>query len=162
MMLDAAKTPVKAGKRWNASRCFCGRNYRNGSRTAISSSKPVTGRQFRFCSCRSLAHDHRPHVHGSYKKCLKSWTYLHNESVNIFSHLIGSLLFLTLPFGIYKELAPRYATANKADLLVFASFFLGVAICFALSTMYAITLDPFPLLIFPSRTFCSLKVNTNG
>jgi adiponectin receptor len=77
----------------------------------------------------------RPLANGSYKKCLKSWTYVHNESVNIFSHLIGSLLFSTLPFGLYKELAPRYATADKADILVFATFFLGVAICFALSTM---------------------------
>jgi adiponectin receptor len=77
----------------------------------------------------------RPPADGSYRKCLKSWTYIHNESVNIFSHLIGSMLFFTLPFGIYKELAPRYATADRADILVFATFFFGVALCFALSTM---------------------------
>jgi adiponectin receptor len=45
------------------------------------------------------------------------------------------MLFFTLPFGIYKELAPRYATADRADILVFATFFFGVAICFALSTV---------------------------
>lgn len=71
---------------------------------------------------------------GSYRKCLKSWTYIHNETVNIFSHLIGSLLFFTLPIGVYKELAPRYATADRADVFVFATFFSGVAICFMLST----------------------------
>ncbi|ERF76957.1 hypothetical protein EPUS_02669 [Endocarpon pusillum Z07020] len=78
---------------------------------------------------------YRPPADGSYRKCLKSWTYIHNETGNIFFHLIGSLLFFTLPIGVYKELAPRYATADRADVFVFATFFSGVAICFALSTL---------------------------
>jgi adiponectin receptor len=56
--------------------------------------------------------------------------------VNIFSHLIGSVLFLTLPFVAYKEVHPRHEIASTAEIVVFATFFLGVAICFALSVAY--------------------------
>jgi predicted membrane channel-forming protein YqfA (hemolysin III family) len=101
----------------------------------INSSRLATGKGLRYLSGTSRLTLDRPPADGSYRKCLKSWTYIHNESVNIFSHLIGSLLFFALPFGIYKELAPRYASADRADILVFATFFFGVAICFALSTV---------------------------
>ena len=54
-------------------------------------------------------------------------------AVNIHSHLIGSLLFFALPFILYDALYPRYETASKADIIVFSTFFFGVAICFLLS-----------------------------
>lgn len=121
-----SRTPAR---RSNAPRCFCGRRYRLGSRMGISSLRLGTGTDpqpshtsiglltKRLC---------RPPAGGSSRRCLKSWTYIHNETVNIFSHLIGSLLFFILPVGVYKELAPRYATADRADVFVFATFFSGV------------------------------------
>lgn len=135
---DAAKPSRKPARRSNAPRCFCGRRYRHGSRMGISSLRLGTGTdpQPSQTSIGSLTKvTCRPPSDGSYRKCLKSWTFIHNETVNIFSHFIGLLLFFTLPIGVYKELAPRYATADRADVFVFATSFLGAAICFALSTM---------------------------
>ncbi|OAG19845.1 Hly-III related protein [Alternaria alternata] len=59
-----------------------------------------------------------------------------NEILNIFSHLIGSVLFFALPIPVYYSLQPRYGTATTADVVVFSTFFFGVAICFALSATF--------------------------
>ncbi|KAK6592091.1 hemolysin III family channel protein [Botrytis cinerea] len=68
---------------------------------------------------------------------LWSLGHIHNETINIYSHLFGSILFATLPFSLYRQIAPRYATATIADIVVFSTFFFGVAICFLLSATYA-------------------------
>ncbi|KAK7993956.1 transcription Factor IIF- Rap30/Rap74- interaction [Apiospora arundinis] len=73
----------------------------------------------------------------SWKDCLWSWTYLHNETVSIFSHVVGALLFLSLPYHIFHtEIPPRYAVATAADMVVCSVYFGGVAICFTLSTIF--------------------------
>ncbi|PVH99832.1 Hly-III related protein [Periconia macrospinosa] len=56
--------------------------------------------------------------------------------VNIYSHLIGSALFFALPFLVYRHLRPRYSRAGTADVVVFATFFFGVATCFLLSATF--------------------------
>lgn len=73
-------------------------------------------------------------VSGSYIESWKSWAYLHNETVNIFSHLIGSMLFFALPAAVYRELRPRYETATTADMVVITIYLIGVAVCFLFST----------------------------
>ncbi|KAF7917715.1 uncharacterized protein EAE98_010131 [Botrytis deweyae] len=67
---------------------------------------------------------------------LRSLCHIHNETINIYSHLFGSILFATLPFSLYRQIAPRYATATIADIVVFSTFFFGVAICFLLSATF--------------------------
>ncbi|PQE10730.1 hemolysin-III channel Izh2 protein [Rutstroemia sp. NJR-2017a WRK4] len=69
---------------------------------------------------------------------LHSIIHLHNETINIYSHLLGSVLFAILPFLLYKQLSPRYSTANLADIIVFSTFFSGVSICFLLSAIFHI------------------------
>ncbi|KAI1372805.1 hemolysin-III channel protein-like protein Izh2 [Hypoxylon crocopeplum] len=69
--------------------------------------------------------------------CFHSWSYIHNETVNIFSHIIGAILFLALPIHVFTtEVPPRYRLATTADVLVCSIYFLGVAVCFTLSTLY--------------------------
>ncbi|KAK8911391.1 hypothetical protein QC760_000427 [Botrytis cinerea] len=73
----------------------------------------------------------------SLRECFASWGYLHNETINIWSHLIGAALFVALPVYLYKaEIPPRYAVATKEDIVVCGMYFLGVAICFCLSALY--------------------------
>ncbi|ORY71499.1 hemolysin-III related-domain-containing protein [Pseudomassariella vexata] len=68
---------------------------------------------------------------------MRSWTYMHNESVNIFSHVLGAFLFLMLPFYIFStEIPPRYKVATAADIIVFCIYLLGVATCFTFSTIF--------------------------
>ncbi|XMA09382.1 hypothetical protein WAI453_002173 [Rhynchosporium graminicola] len=61
---------------------------------------------------------------GSFQKSFASLIGIHNETVNIYSHLLGSLLFLRLPFVV---------TCLSTQL-----FFFGVAICFFLSATFHI------------------------
>jgi len=78
---------------------------------------------------------YRP-VSGSYITSLKSSLALHNETVNIWSHIFGSILFFSLPAIVFREVLPRYGTADRADIIVFSTFFFGVAICFLLSATF--------------------------
>lgn len=56
--------------------------------------------------------------------------------MNIFSHLIGAVLFFVLPFALYFELSPRYATSSTGDIIVFGLYLFGVATCFVLSVAF--------------------------
>ncbi|MCJ1312303.1 hypothetical protein MMC25_005977 [Agyrium rufum] len=81
----------------------------------------------------------------SYYLSFLSLIYIHNDTVNIYSHLIGSTIFFVSPFYVYHELSgPRYASATWADLVVWSTFFFGVAICFALSATFHIVQNHSP------------------
>lgn len=54
-------------------------------------------------------------------------------SVNIYSHVVGAVVFLTTPVYIYQALYSLYPLATRADIVVFSIFFYGVSICFFLS-----------------------------
>ncbi|CAG8971203.1 hypothetical protein HYALB_00010576 [Hymenoscyphus albidus] len=56
--------------------------------------------------------------------------------VNIWSHLLGGLMFATLPIFVYITILPRYDNARTGDIIVFSKFFFGVAICFFLSAYF--------------------------
>lgn len=81
---------------------------------------------------------------GSFKECLESLGYIHNETVNIYSHVIGASIFLIASIYTYRTLNLRYSKATQADILVFSTFFYGVAICFMLSATYHIITNHSP------------------
>ena len=78
---------------------------------------------------------YRPASH-SYKKSAQSLGYLHNETVNIYSHLIGAVLAITSGIVLYSVLKPRYETATREDVVVFSCFFLGATACLGMSATY--------------------------
>ena len=56
------------------------------------------------------------------------------STVNIWSHLIGAVIFFYLPYYMFTvAIPPRYAIATTEDIVVCSAWFLGVAICFVLS-----------------------------
>lgn len=72
----------------------------------------------------------------SYSKSFASLTHLHNESVNIYTHLIGALLALLAGLYTYSALRPRYEQATQQDVLVFLCFFGGAVACLGMSATY--------------------------
>ncbi|KAI9734687.1 MAG: dolichol-P-mannose synthesis [Cirrosporium novae-zelandiae] len=72
----------------------------------------------------------------SYLKSWRSLGYLHNESVNIWSHLLGAVAFSITSFVLYRILKPRFYTATASDVIAFGCFFLGAALCMGLSATY--------------------------
>lgn len=72
----------------------------------------------------------------SYWKSFKSLFYLHNELVNIWTHLLGAMVFPGIGVWLYGVIAPRYASATGADVLVFGCFFAGAVACLGLSATF--------------------------
>ena len=64
---------------------------------------------------------------------------LHTDTVNIWSHFVGALLFLSL--GVYELIfSENSATLEFTERLVFGLFFAGVVLCLTLSAIYHIML----------------------
>jgi adiponectin receptor len=72
----------------------------------------------------------------SYSASFSSLSYLHNESVNIYTHLIGALLALFSSLILYQTLEPRYETATKEDVYAFSCFFAGAIACLGMSATF--------------------------
>ncbi|KAK4100923.1 HlyIII-domain-containing protein [Parathielavia hyrcaniae] len=82
---------------------------------------------------------YRPTTH-SLGASVRSLFHLHNESVNVWSHLAGSLAFALAGAYYYHYcralVGPRYAAASAADALVFACFFGSAFACLGMSAVY--------------------------
>jgi hypothetical protein len=72
----------------------------------------------------------------SFKDSAASIGYLHNETVNIWTHLLGSVAFTAGSIVLWHSLLPRYETASSIDVKVFASFFLGAVVCLGMSATF--------------------------
>ena len=72
----------------------------------------------------------------SFTASLSSIMHLHNETVNIWTHLLGSVLFLILAVTLYSNVASRYPTATVADISAFSAFFAGATGCLGMSAAY--------------------------
>ncbi|KAL2211219.1 hemolysin-III channel protein-like protein Izh2 [Sarocladium strictum] len=73
----------------------------------------------------------------SWVKSVRSILGIHNETINIWSHIVGCILFLTIPIYVFTtEIPPRYKVATTEDIIVCTTYFIGVAICFFLSSAY--------------------------
>lgn len=80
-------------------------------------------------------------IRGSYLYSLKSLFYLHNESINIWSHLIGAFVALLSAAYVYYIVHPRYVSATTSDVLVFSCFFCGAFLCLGMSATFHTLVD---------------------
>lgn len=69
----------------------------------------------------------------SYFRSFQSLFYLHNETVNIHSHLLGAFLFLFISITVY---AFEVHSVSAADIGAFGCFFLGAVTCLGMSATY--------------------------
>lgn len=72
----------------------------------------------------------------SYLKSVASLGHLHNESVNIYTHLIGALLVLVAGIVLHGSIRPRFEMATNRDVGVFACYFLGATTCLGMSATF--------------------------
>ncbi len=75
-------------------------------------------------------------VSNSYLKSFGSLTYWHNETVNIYSHLLPALLSFPSAMALYNIMKPRYEQATQRDVIAFSCFFSGAALCLGMSATY--------------------------
>lgn len=79
-----------------------------------------------------LLSGYRPTADSTYDCFLSSFRW-HNESVNILSHIAGSIIFAALPGHFYSFVYVRSPNALPQDFVLFTTYFIGVSICFACS-----------------------------
>ncbi|KAL6825591.1 mPR-typeG-protein-coupled receptor [Trichoderma sp. SZMC 28015] len=82
-----------------------------------------------------IRHGYRP-ISGSAQVSLRSWSFIHNETVNIFSHLIPAVAFLLGEWYILQYLASNHHNMTGADFFIFAFFLLTGVVCMGLSATY--------------------------
>jgi adiponectin receptor len=78
---------------------------------------------------------YRP-VRGSTTFCFQSLAYLHNETVNIYSHLIPAAVAAAFAFMASSYFSTNFPAATRADRLI-VQIYLGTSLaCFAISSLY--------------------------
>jgi adiponectin receptor len=90
---------------------------------------------FRRESNQWILHGYRP-ISGSAHASFCSWSYIHNESVNIYSHLIPAVFFLLGEWYIKQYLVSRYHGVTGADSIAFSIFMFTAVTCLSLSATY--------------------------
>ena len=76
------------------------------------------------------------HPSNSYLGSAASLGYLHNESVNIWTHLVGAVLAALSGVMMYCAIQPRFVMADEKDVMVFSCFFFGAVGCMGMSATY--------------------------
>jgi adiponectin receptor len=79
-----------------------------------------------------LISGHRPPM-PSVKQCFASIFRLHTETVNIWTHLLGTLVFIGIAIYFLSRPAAEVHIEKK---LIFGAFFLGAIVCLLCSTLY--------------------------
>ena len=83
-----------------------------------------------------LLHGHRPPL-PSVRACLKSMFRLHTETWNIWTHLLGMLLFVVVALCVYVfEMSEVISSVPWYEQLIIGTYFLGAVSCLSLSFLY--------------------------
>ncbi|KAK6529720.1 hypothetical protein TWF281_008883 [Arthrobotrys megalospora] len=82
-----------------------------------------------------ILHGYRPEFKSA-RACFNSLYYLHNETVNIYTHLIPAALTILAEGFFFQYLDKYYPKATKADHIIFAFFILTAVICYLISSTY--------------------------
>lgn len=77
----------------------------------------------------------------SYRGSIQSLFYLHNEFVNIHSHMLGAFVFLGIFLCLY---AFTDQPIDMADVVVFACFALGAIYCLSISATFHLLMNHSP------------------
>ncbi|KAM5354022.1 hypothetical protein ACJ41O_000672 [Fusarium nematophilum] len=84
---------------------------------------------------RYIRHGYRP-VSGSSRVSFASWFHMHNETLNIYTHMLPAMAFLGSQWYLLDYLHSRYEDITPTDSFIFSFFLLMAAVCLGLSTTY--------------------------
>ncbi|KAI0418884.1 mPR-like GPCR protein [Xylaria grammica] len=83
-----------------------------------------------------IKHGYRP-ISRSTVACLRSWGFLHNETLNIYTHLVPAAAALFVGEAwVLTYLRQKYANAAPSDYLIFAFLLSAAATCLGISSAY--------------------------
>lgn len=70
---------------------------------------------------------------GGHWQSIRSLGYLHNQTVNIYSHLLGALGFFIVAFTFDSQISSNY---GLEDRVLLGLFLMGAVVCFGFSTYF--------------------------
>lgn len=82
-----------------------------------------------------IHNDYRP-ISGSIKVSFSSWFFIHNETMNIYSHFLPAIILLLSWWYMKEYLLSKYSYITKANILIFLFFYITAITCLGLSTIY--------------------------
>ncbi|TIA88120.1 hypothetical protein E3P99_02759 [Wallemia hederae] len=86
---------------------------------------------------RFITHGYRPVSHSAGNSLSSIFNGIHNESVNIHSHLLGALFFVFCLLAIYTDtFHTKHPNYNWRDYLGFTTFILSAITCLSFSFLY--------------------------
>ena len=77
-------------------------------------------------------------INFTYSQCLKSICMYTNESINIWSHLLGVALFIYYLYETIFYILPIYKTSTSTDYLIVVLYSICFIFCFLFSTLFHI------------------------
>ncbi|KAK9696655.1 hypothetical protein K7432_012343 [Basidiobolus ranarum] len=72
----------------------------------------------------------------SYRKCAESLLYIHNQTGNIYSHLLGAALFFGIAIFTRVHVLSQFETTHWSDIAVMYIFMFGAISCLCFSTLF--------------------------
>lgn len=79
---------------------------------------------------------YRP-LEADYLQVVKSLTFLHNKTCNIYTHLIGAVLLPLFAVTILRTIyRPQYINITRTDFIIFSIFFCSAESCLIFSAVY--------------------------
>ncbi|KAJ3336785.1 hypothetical protein HDU91_001654, partial [Kappamyces sp. JEL0680] len=72
----------------------------------------------------------------SWRGCLVSLFYLHNESGNVYTHLLGALGCAPLAYVLFSDWMAAVPTTSLGDYLSHFTYLVGLLTCLSLSTLF--------------------------
>ena len=119
------------------------RNRRNSKPSGSRSSKPDGDQQLLDWSELPNWRRDNHYIHtayrpltGSFLTSFSSLFYMHNESLNVYTHLVGAALFALLATRYPLFLPASSTTITSADSIVFTFFFAGAVVCLGISSLF--------------------------
>jgi adiponectin receptor len=82
-----------------------------------------------------IHYGYRP-IMESIRTCFESWTYIHNEIVNIYSHLLPGVLAIVCQGLLFQYFSWSYPQATARDRIMLAFYLCTTSICFGFSALY--------------------------
>ncbi|KAF3923144.1 hypothetical protein ABW20_dc0107978 [Dactylellina cionopaga] len=82
-----------------------------------------------------IFHGYRPEFNSA-RACFNSLYYMHNETLNIYTHLIPAVATALLEGFFFKYLDKFYPKATQMDYIIFGFFILTAVLCFLISSTY--------------------------
>lgn len=72
----------------------------------------------------------------SFQRSFRLWRCWHMETVNIWTHLLGSTTFVGTGFALHHITTSRNPNITSGDVFAFGSFLTAASVCFGLSTTF--------------------------